>query len=137
MTDMNDLTALLAAGQGKSYIERLRREAAELRAQRDAEAASGAFDPRAKLKQQITQWYASLPPEDRRPNYLMEDLARQLRATPQQLGIALRELGWRCERRWRKGESYRHYWIPPAADLPDHLNPRASGSVDVPGNPST
>jgi hypothetical protein len=59
------------------YIARLRREAAELQAQRDAAAASATFDPRAKLKGQITQWNSSLAPEDRAPNYLMEELARR------------------------------------------------------------
>jgi len=102
------------------YIRELRRKAAEERARQDAKAASATFDPRAKLRGQITQWYGSLAPEDRTPNFLMEHLASQLRATPQELGIALRELGWRCERRWRKGEPYRHYWIPPAADPPQN-----------------
>jgi hypothetical protein len=31
----------------------------------------------------------ALAPEDRPPNHLMDDLARELPATPQQLGIAL------------------------------------------------
>ena len=126
--DVTDLEALVAAIHRDSYIERLKRRAAELHARRDAEAASTTFDPRAKLKQQITKWYSSLAPEDCAPNYLMEDLARRLRATPQQLGIALRELGWRCERRWRKGESYRHYWIPPALHVTQDFTPRRPGS---------
>jgi len=128
MNDATDIKALLATSQCGSYVQRLRRESAELQAKRDAEAGSNTVDPRVKLKEQITLWYASLAPEDRRPNYLMEQLARQLRATPQQLGIALRELGWRCERRWRKGESYRHYWIPPAPDSAQDCARRPTGS---------
>jgi hypothetical protein len=71
------------------------------------------FDPRAKLKERVTQWYSSLSPEAHTPHYFMEHLVRQLRATPQQLGIALRELGWRWDRVWRKGQPYRHYWVLP------------------------
>jgi hypothetical protein len=128
MKDVTNIAALLTASQRESYLNRLRRQAAELQAKRDAEAASTMFDPRAKLKAQITAWYDALGPEDRAPNYLMEDLARRLRATPQQLGVALRELGWRCERRWRKGESYRHYWIPPTPDSTQNFTSRPSGS---------
>ena len=101
---------------GDSYISYLKRKATEQRAKQHAEAVAATFDPRAKLKAQITAWYDSLEPDARAPNYLMENLARRLRARPQELGTALRELGWRCERRWREGEAYRHYWIPPAQD---------------------
>jgi len=128
MSDATDLKALLETSQGGSYMQRLRRQADELRAERDAAAASAAFDPRAKLKRQIMEWYSSLASEDRAPDYLMENLARRLRATPQRLGIALRELGWRCERRWCKGESYRHYWIPPTLDSTQNFTPRPPGS---------
>jgi hypothetical protein len=117
------------------YIAKLRRKAAEERARREAEAA--VHDPRAKLKGQILQWYSSLPPENRPPNYLMEELARWLRARPQELGIALRELGWRCERRWRKGEAYRHYWIPPDVEAPQDANAQASNSTVVRDEPTT
>lgn len=95
-----------------AYIARLRRETAERRAQRANDAASGAYDPRAKLKARILEWYSSLAPEARAPYYFMEDLARQLRAPAQQLGLALAELGWERRRVWRKGEPYRHRWIP-------------------------
>ena len=98
---------------GEHYIERLKHEIAEHRAMRAAKAASASIDPRAKLKGRITQWYGSLASEARAPHYFMEHLARQLRATPQDLGLALRELGWNCNRVWRKGAPYRHYWVPP------------------------
>ena len=97
---------------GESYIARLRRETAVRRALRAAARTVGQ-DPRAKLKARITNWYWGLPPEVRAPHYVMEDLVRQLRAPAQQLGLALRELGWRCERVWRKGQPYRHRWAPP------------------------
>ena len=100
-----------------AYIARLKRETAARRAERVLERASGTYDPRAKLKAHIVQWYSSLTPEALLAHYFMEHLARQLRATPQELGIALRDLGWRCERRWCKGEPYRHYWVPPAIPL--------------------
>jgi hypothetical protein len=80
MNDVTKLDTLLAVGQGDAYILRLRRNAAEERATQ--EAASATFDPLAKLEGQITQWYSSLAPEHRAPNYLMKDLARRLRARP-------------------------------------------------------
>ena len=97
---------------GEAYIARLRREIAVRRAQRAA-VGSVAHDHRAKLKARITDWYRGLPPEARSPHYFMDDLVPQLRAPAQQLGLALRDLGWRCDRVWRKGQPYRHYWVPP------------------------
>jgi len=122
---------------GEHYIERLKREIAEQREKRAAEAASATLDPREKLKDRITQWYNSLAPEARAPHYFVEYLARQLHATPQQLAVALRELGWRCERVWRKGEAYRHYWIPPAVDLPEDSDSQASSSTTARDVPTT
>ncbi len=97
----------------ETYIQGLKRRAAERRTQQATEAANANFDPRAGLKNVIAQWYAALPPDARAPHYFMEQLTRHLRMPAQQLGIALRELGWRCERVWCKGQPYRHYWVPP------------------------
>jgi hypothetical protein len=107
---------------GETYIARLRREIAERRARRAA-AGSAPHDPRAKLKARIANWYRALPPEARASHYFMEDLANWLHVPPQQLGMALRDLGWRCDRVWLKGQPYRHYWIPPHTDLQPEADP--------------
>lgn len=67
-------SCLLTVSQRESYLNGLRCQAGEQRARRDAEAASTATDPRAKLKAQITAWYDSLGSDDRASNYLMEYL---------------------------------------------------------------
>lgn len=101
---------------GDAYIRDLKRRSAEIRAMRAAQAAAAIADPRAALRAKILAWQSTLSPEARAPSYLMEDLVKLLDSPPQQLGIALRELDWKCERRWRKGEAYRHYWVPPESD---------------------
>jgi hypothetical protein len=110
------------------FLAKLRRETAERRAKRAVEAASSTVDPRAKLKRRVVEWYTSLPSEARAPHYFMEDLVRQLRATPQQLGLALAELGWERRRVWVKGQPYRHHWIPPETDLRRDMNQRPPAS---------
>jgi hypothetical protein len=98
----------------EAYIQRLRREAEERRARRRTEPSATATDSRAELRARITRWYNALAPEDRAPRYLLEHLAPLFRCTPQQLGVALHELGWRRKRVWRDDGPYRRYWLPPA-----------------------
>jgi len=96
-----------------SYIARIRRQTEAWRGQRTAQAAAVVADPRAALRAQVTQWYSALPLEDRAPRYLLEDLVKLFGATPQQLGLALAELGWRRKRVWLNEGPYRRYWYPP------------------------
>jgi hypothetical protein len=102
---------------GNAYVAELRRFAAERRAQRDAAAAAVIADPRAKLREALTQWQAALPEAERaesaRQGYFLEEIRKSVRATPQQLGLALAELNWRRTRVWRSDGPYRRRWWPP------------------------
>jgi hypothetical protein len=119
---------------GDAYIKKLYQCVAEQRAKRAAETAAVIADPRAALREQVTKRHSALPPEARAPSYLMENLVRLCDATPQQLGLALRELGWKCERRWHKGEAYRHYWVPPDVESQQHLSLFGSNSPPLAAN---
>jgi hypothetical protein len=103
---------------GTAYIAGLKRRTAELRAQRAAEAAAQIFDPRAKLREQITQWQAALPEVERaeaaRQGYFLEDIRKVIHATPQDLGLALAELSWSRRRIWQNNGPYRRHWYPPS-----------------------
>jgi len=94
------------------YMARLRQETAERRAKRDAAATAALLDPRARLRARITEWWSALPPEARAPRYSLEQLVPLFRCTPQQLGVALFELGWRRKRVWLNEGPYRRYWFP-------------------------
>jgi len=105
----------------EGYIERLRRETAEKRAQRQADTRSASkLDPRADLRARIRTWYDSLPPEDRLPRYRLVQIAPLFHCTLQQLGETLAELGWRRTRVWRDDGPFCRYWMPPGA--PDTLS---------------
>ena len=104
---------------GETYIERLRRETEERRARRRAAPLPNSVDARrTELRAQIGRWWSTLAPEDRAPRYLLEQLAPLFRCTPQQLGVALHELGWRRKRVWRDDAPYRRYWMPPTQQAP-------------------
>jgi len=102
---------------GTAYIRDLKLWAAQRQAQRAAEAEATIADPRAKLREQITQWQASLLDAERaeakRQGYLLEDIRKAVYATPQDLGLALAELGWTRRRIWSNTGPYRRRWYPP------------------------
>ena len=102
---------------GNAYVAELRRRAAEIRAQRAAQAAAAIADPRAALSEKLTQWQAALPEAERaeaaRRGYFLEDIRKAVHATPQDLGLALAELNWRRTRVWRSDGPYRRRWYPP------------------------
>lgn len=96
-----------------AYIMELKRRTAERRAQRAAETAAAIADPRAALRAQIAEWQRTLPPEAREHGYLLEDIRKVIHSTPQQLGLALDELGWHRKRVWLSDGPFRRYWFPP------------------------
>lgn len=98
---------------GDRYITELKRRTAERRAQRAAQAAAQISDPRAKLREQVLVWQSTLPPEAREHGLILEEIRRAIPATPQQLGIALHELGWTRKRVWLSDGPFRRYWFPP------------------------
>ena len=102
---------------GDAYLRRLRADTEARRAQRAAEAAAQITDPRAKLREALTQWQAALPEAERaeaaRQGYFLEDIRKVVAATPQQAGLALAELNWRRTRVWRSDGPYRRRWYPP------------------------
>lgn len=98
-----------------SFMDDLKRQTVERRAKRDVEAAATVVDPLAVLKQKIREWHRALSPEARPDCYHMDTLVKLLRTPPQQLGIALHELGWTRRRVWKKGAPYRQTWRAPDA----------------------
>ncbi len=98
---------------GTFYIAGLRRRAAELQAQRIADAAAAIADPRAVLRANLLSFQSSQTPEARAHGYLLEDIRKVIHATPQQLGVALDELGWSRRRTWSNTGPYRRRWYPP------------------------
>jgi hypothetical protein len=95
-----------------AYIRKIRAEVEARRAQRAAEAAAQITDPRAALRTQIGEWQRTLAPEAREHGYLLEDIRKVIHATPQQLGLALDELGWHRKRVWLSDGPYSRRWSP-------------------------
>lgn len=85
----------------------------KLRAEADARRAAHNNDPRAKLKAAILVWQNTLPPEAHERGLTLEDIRKSVPATPQQLGLALHELGWTRKRVWLSDGPFRRYWYPP------------------------
>jgi hypothetical protein len=75
---------------------------------------------RAKpLNEQIVELMRTLPPQLRDRPWSIAELVNRLqgkyrdRPHTQHIGIALRQLGWRRERRWGQGFDGARVWIPP------------------------
>jgi hypothetical protein len=70
------------------------------------------------LDQQITELMRTLPPQLRDRPWSMTELVQRLtgkyrdRPHAQNVGEALRRLGWQRERRWEKGFDGVRVWIP-------------------------
>lgn len=104
-----------------SFIESLHRRAEEQRKlYEEAEAAKSRVysRPVRPLTQQITELMAGLPPAMRERPWSMAELVSRLegryrdRPHAQHVGEALRKLGWRRERNWRKGYEGVRLWLP-------------------------
>ncbi len=74
------------------------------------------------LTEQIEELMRSLPPQLRDRPWSMTDLVCRLRGKyrdrphAQHVGIALRSLSWRSERRWGNGFDGVRVWIPPVIE---------------------
>ena len=90
------------------YIENLKLWASERRATAAAERAYNA----RPLDVKIRDWYAALPPEERRMHYTMDELVLIFNAAPGRIGTALHRLGWERRRRSSGTGSYGRYWVP-------------------------
>lgn len=95
---------------------------AERRAARSRPAAT------SPLAQQLATLFDSMPTAMRsRPWSIVELIPRlvgkyRARPHPQNVGLALRELGWRRTRNWRRGFDGARLWLPPpepSTQLPD------------------
>jgi hypothetical protein len=73
-------------GYGNRFIRELRQWSAERHA---AAAAIRAHNSRP-LEQKIQDWYAALPPEERRTQYTMAELVLIFNAAPGRIGAGLR-----------------------------------------------
>jgi len=112
----------------RSYLDQLREHAEEQRRihdlEREAEAQANlvasiqAIKRTKPLEQQITELMATLPPQVRNRPWSMAELVKQLsgkyrdRPHAQNVGEALRRLGWRRVRLWRDGADGQRVWIP-------------------------
>jgi hypothetical protein len=92
-----------------AYMESLKRRVAEIREQREAALAARAN----ALEYSIRDWYAALPPQQRRPHYAMRDFVLLFRKPPSVLGPTLHKIGFQRSRLWREGGSYARIWIAP------------------------
>jgi hypothetical protein len=91
------------------YIQRLKKWSAE---QQAVAAAVRAHNARP-LEVKIRDWYAALPPAQRREQYAMSELVLLFNAAPGRIGMALHRLGWERRRRFSGPGSYCRYWSPP------------------------
>ncbi len=90
------------------YIRELRQQTAE----RLAAAAAVRAHAARPLEQKIQDYFAALPPEERRAHYTMSELVLIFGAARGQIGTALHTLGWQRKRRFAGGGSYARYWVP-------------------------
>jgi hypothetical protein len=113
----------------QTYIEKLRAEYEEQKRlrkiQQEAEANAKLAQALKQIKRtkpledQITELMRTLPPELRNRPWSMAELVNQLtgkyrdRPHPQQVGQALRRLGWQRERRWENSYDGVRIWLPP------------------------
>lgn len=109
-----------------AYIAQLRLEVEEQnriqQLKADAEAIKHRqHERRTKpLTEQIEELIRTIPPSMRDRPWSMRDLVSRLqgkfceRPHTQHVGIALRQLGWRRERRWAEGFDGARVWVPPA-----------------------
>ena len=91
------------------YIRELRQGTAIRLA---AAAAIRAHNARP-LEVKIQDYFAALPPEERRSHYTMDELVLIFKVAPGRIGKALHMLGWQRRRSWREGASYGRFWVPP------------------------
>jgi hypothetical protein len=113
----------------QTYSEKLRAEYEEQKRLRKIQQEAEAYAKLAQaleqikrtkpLEDQITGLMRTLPPELRNRPWSMAELVNQLtgkyrdRPHPQQVGQALRRLGWQRERRWENGYDGVRVWLPP------------------------
>jgi hypothetical protein len=90
------------------YIRELRQGTAE----RLAAAAAIRAHAARPLDQKIQEWFAALPPEERRAQYKMSELVLIFNVASSRIGTALHRLGWQRRRSWREGASYSRFWVP-------------------------
>ena len=93
-------------------MNRFIRELRQGTADRLAAAAAIRAHHARPLELKIRDWYAALPPHERRPQYTMDDLVLIFNAAPGRIGTALHRAGWVRGRRWTGSTSYARYWIP-------------------------
>ena len=112
----------LQAEAERTRIAEAAADAARVEADRQAEVRA-ARERLTPLEDRLAKVLATIPAEVKREGLSLPTLVPLLRgrrcatANPGQLGVALRKLGWRRERKWRGGDvGFRALWIgPPAA----------------------
>jgi len=105
----------------KSYIDKLKAEAAAERSRLERSKVSKRGDSRVvcdkPLTEQIESLMATLPPAERQRRFTMDELCSRLsgrysvRPHPMRVGEALRALGWQQRRDWTNEGGGRRYWF--------------------------
>ncbi len=111
----------LQAEAERARIAEIAAGAAKVEADRQAEVRA-ARERLTPLEDRLAKVLATIPREVTRDGLSLPTLVPLLRgrrcatANPGQLGVALRQLGWRRERKWRGGDlGFSALWYPPAA----------------------
>lgn len=91
-----------------TYLERVKRLAAE----RHAQEIARQLERSRSLEERIQSWYATLPPQDRRLRYTMDQLVILFGTAPGLIGTALHRLGWERKRQYTGPGGYTRYWVP-------------------------
>lgn len=87
-----------------AYIARLKRELSE--------EAQQPLAVSHNLRQQVLDWFESLPEISRNRPFAMVELERALGTQGKYLSPVLLSLGWSRKRKWTSQGQYHRYWVP-------------------------
>lgn len=65
------------------------------------------------LRQQVLDWFDSLPEISRNRPFAMVELEQALGTQGKYLSPILLSLGWSRKRKWTSRGQYHRYWVPP------------------------
>ena len=63
------------------------------------------------LFEQITEWWETVPCEEKKMSFSMEFFVDRFGSSHQKLGPLLCSMLWQRRRRWEPGKPYSRYWV--------------------------